>query len=196
MTSQSGIYQIINKINGHRYIGSAVNVAARSRAHKHLLKNDKHDNIHLQRAWNKWGEAAIEFRVIGTCTRQNLVRLEQECIDHLKPEYNISPVAGSRLGLKHTSETKAKMSKALMGNTRRRGQTASQETKQKMSMARKGRKCTPETKAKISKARMGRPVSLETRTKISKSLMGRKLSPEHKSKVSKGLKRYYGKHHT
>jgi len=38
--------------------------------------------------------------------------LEQKYLDSIKPRYNISPTAGSPLGVKHTAETKAKLSKA------------------------------------------------------------------------------------
>ena len=42
---------------------------------------------------------------------------EQYYINLLKPEYNILKVAGSRLGHKHTDETRVKMAAARLGKT-------------------------------------------------------------------------------
>lgn len=71
---------------------------------------------------------------------------EQFYIDELKPEFNINPTAGSSLGYKHTTETKAFISVALSGerhpmygktgeNSPRYGQTHSAATKAKRSKA-------------------------------------------------------------
>ena len=49
----SGVYQITNKVTGKFYIGSAVNFRKRWNTHKSCLRNNKHANKHLQRAWNK-----------------------------------------------------------------------------------------------------------------------------------------------
>jgi hypothetical protein len=53
----SGIYQIRNKANGHRYVGSSNNI--QERWHKHIsdLNRNKHHSRHLQNAWNKYGSA-------------------------------------------------------------------------------------------------------------------------------------------
>lgn len=51
----SGIYEIRNTINGHCYIGSAVNIQKRWNNHKHELLNHKHHSIHLQNDWDRYG---------------------------------------------------------------------------------------------------------------------------------------------
>jgi hypothetical protein len=38
--------------------------------------------------------------------------MEQKYLDSLKPRYNLSPTAGSPRGVKHTEETKAKLSRS------------------------------------------------------------------------------------
>ena len=53
----SGIYKILNKINGKFYIGSAVNFKRRFARHKRLLNINCHPNEYLQNAWNKYWES-------------------------------------------------------------------------------------------------------------------------------------------
>lgn len=51
----------------------------------------------------------------STEARSILLDKEQYYIDLLEPEYNILKKAGSNLGIKMSSETRAKMSKAKLG---------------------------------------------------------------------------------
>lgn len=55
------IYQIINKIDGRRYIGQTINLEKRKQAHFNNLRKNKHPNILLQQAWNDWGEESFSF---------------------------------------------------------------------------------------------------------------------------------------
>jgi NUMOD3 motif len=57
---------------------------------------------------------------------------EQYWLDLLEPEYNLSPTAGSTLGVLLSEEIKAKISAA------RKGQIASEETRLLMSETRRG----------------------------------------------------------
>ena len=57
---QSGIYQILNTVNGKFYIGSAVDFTLRWAQHKWEFKNNRHSNTHLQRAYNKYGEVLVK----------------------------------------------------------------------------------------------------------------------------------------
>jgi group I intron endonuclease len=59
----TGIYQILNKVNGKSYVGSAVNIKKRWAVHRHTLRNNK-NSPHLQKAWNKYGEESFEFNVL------------------------------------------------------------------------------------------------------------------------------------
>jgi group I intron endonuclease len=82
-----------------------------------------------------------------------LLERETYYIFLLKAEYNILQEAGSRMGFKHYSETKAKMSEAKKGiNHPLYGKNHSEETKAQMSAARKGKTRSEETKAKMSEA--------------------------------------------
>jgi group I intron endonuclease len=57
-----GLYKITNVVNGKAYIGSSnKNTNRRLIQHKSNLKAGRHINGHLQRAWNKYGEASFTF---------------------------------------------------------------------------------------------------------------------------------------
>ena len=58
------IYKITNKINSKCYIGQTKNYTKRFSAHKNALRKNKHDNAHLQAAWNKYGEENFSFDII------------------------------------------------------------------------------------------------------------------------------------
>jgi group I intron endonuclease len=95
-----GIYQIHCKLNGKIYIGSAVNLHARWGLHRRRLRQKTHHNIHLQQAWNKYGEENFEFSVLELVEVSALLQAEQTWIDKTgcadrKIGFNIFPLAGS-----------------------------------------------------------------------------------------------------
>ena len=57
----AGIYGIRNSISGKWYVGSSINIQRRWKKHIQRLRTNKHENIKLQRAWNKYGENAWEW---------------------------------------------------------------------------------------------------------------------------------------
>lgn len=61
--SVSGIYGIINKINGKIYVGSAFKILRRLQIHKDSLYRGK-DSPRLQLDWDKYGEHHFEFTVL------------------------------------------------------------------------------------------------------------------------------------
>ena len=121
----AGIYAIVNRENGDRYVGSSTTLARRRQAHWSSLRGGYHPNIHLQRAWNKYGEAAFEFVVLEEVAPELLLQVEQVYVDQ-KAEYNLAAVGRSTLVYRHTEETKQKLS--VVG----RGHPVSEETKQKI----------------------------------------------------------------
>lgn len=81
----SGIYAIINKINGKKYIGSSKSVNYRwNQSHRNELRKNQHCNNHLQNAWNKYGEAGFEFQVIEECNEEKLLEREGHWIEHYR----------------------------------------------------------------------------------------------------------------
>ena len=105
---KSGIYAIVNTTNDKVYIGSAVYIKVRLSVHKKHLIAGTHVNIHLQRAWDKYGDGAFVFTIIERCEKDKLIEREQYWIDELEPSYNILKKAGSFLGYKASVESNEK----------------------------------------------------------------------------------------
>lgn len=87
----SGIYCIVNIKNSKRYIGSSKNIRQRLWSHRAELRHNKHENAHLQSAWNKYGEHNFDYYILENCGESLLLEREQWYINTLKPEYNINP---------------------------------------------------------------------------------------------------------
>jgi group I intron endonuclease len=109
------------------------------------LNNDKHDNQHLQRAWNKYGQDNFEFIVIEDCSVDELSDREKYYIKLYKDmdlAYNIHDGGdeGYNLGKHLSEETKRKIGEKNRINGL--GRKVSDETKDKMSKSHKGKKYT------------------------------------------------------
>jgi group I intron endonuclease len=89
---KTGIYRIRNTITNDSYIGSAKNIIRRWQRHKSGLIHNKHENAHLQRAWNKYGGDNFVFEIVKECMFDDLLEIEQKYLD-LKPEYNIGIIS-------------------------------------------------------------------------------------------------------
>lgn len=180
----SSVYRIRNLINGKVYIGSAVNTRHRWYDHRTDLNTNKHHSRYLQRAWNKYGSSAFVFEIIRVvCKKENLVRIEQYFIDKCKSfdrryGYNISPTAGSVLGIKRSPETVAKVAAAL--------RNPSPETREKLSETAKRSWANPDIRAKLVEAAKNR--SQEVRDRIAAPRRGKKHSAEHRAKISASQK--------
>lgn len=172
------IYMITNKTNNKCYIGSAVNGRKRKNDHINLLRNGKHYNDYLQKAFNKYGEEKFEFKTLQIINdKNNLISQEQYWMDVFRPEYNIAPKAGSTLGVKCTEEARQKNRESNSGEKNAMwGKHHSKKTRDKISLSLKGkpgRKHTDETKEKISKKNKGRKLSEQTKINISRSRLGK-----------------------
>ncbi|WP_313452543.1 NUMOD3 domain-containing DNA-binding protein [Brevundimonas sp.] len=180
---RSGIYAIVNTINGKRYVGSAVAIKARWRVHRHQLGRGVHHSAPLQRAWKKYGPESFRFEVLEVCSVSDLIAREQAAFDRLSPEYNLAPIAGSSFGCKRSDSFKAAIRAAQLGRK------ASIETRAAMSAAHRGRPKDPLSVQKSAAARRGKPqgpLSDEHKAKISEALTGRKQSAEHSAAISAG----------
>lgn len=86
----SGIYCIVNISNGKRYIGSSNCIRTRLWKHRAELRHNKHENPHLQNAWNKYSEKNFDYYVVEECHVDILLEREQYYVNAMKPEYNIN----------------------------------------------------------------------------------------------------------
>jgi len=188
---QTGVYAIINVVNGKRYIGSAAkSFAKRWWCHLAQLRGGYHHSRHLQRAWDKHGEQSFRFEVVERCLAGDCLAVEQRWLDKLRPfdrgrGYNISPTAGSSIGVKFTDEVKAKLSKW------HKSKTLSEEHRRNIGNAVRGNKHSEEAKRKISEGHKGKVIPQEMRDRIAAKLRGRKASDETRRKISLS---HIGKH--
>jgi len=103
----SGVYRIRCGPTGKSYVGSSSSLRMRKKQHFSDLRCHRHDNPHLQRAFDKWGEAAFEWEVLEE-TADNLLVREKVWIESLdtldnQKGYNIvsNPVSPMK-GRKHS----------------------------------------------------------------------------------------------
>lgn len=109
-SKQAGIYNITSKVNGRRYIGSAVRFNKRWIQHLHYLRANKHHSPQLQRHFNKYGEQDLVFSILEVIDRgelslqdfrELLLSREQAYLDNWNEcQFNCLPTAGSNLGYK------------------------------------------------------------------------------------------------
>lgn len=138
----SVIYKITNCINCKIYIGSTINIKTRWNEHKNKLNNGTHENICLQRAWNKYKEKSFKFEILEeVLDKSKILNREQYYIDNLEPEYNICKIAGNCLGVKHSEKTIQLFSEQRSGKKNPMyGRQHSKETKMLIGLRSIGRK--------------------------------------------------------
>lgn len=194
-----GIYGIFRISDNKVLIGSSNHINNRWAVHRRFVRNNKHWNIHFQRAWNLIGEDGFEYRIVELCKEDMLLKREKAWIDYYAP--NIFNICLDPVRHILSAESKLKISLSKIG--KKRG-PLSKEWKRKIGLASKGRKQSKETRKKKSEAvsgikhwLYGKHHSKETRRKMSLSRMGNKNSlgfrhsKESKLKMSLSQK---GKH--
>lgn len=179
-----GIYCIKNTLDNKVYVGQAVKIQFRWSRHKSDLNLKKHPSPHLQNAWNKYGFKVFEFIILEELERNKdiLKEREQYWMDYYKSYdkefgYNVGKIAGSRLGVLATEETKKKL-------RQRKARIWTEESRKKLSESKKGVKRKPfseEHKAKLREIlknnradNTGRIQTEEHRRKNSEANKGRK----------------------
>jgi group I intron endonuclease len=140
-------YFIITNHWAHKmYVGSAVDLSKRFRLYYSLSYLTYHKNSYIYKAILKDGYSSfslsileyIDFNGLSKIESKKLIlEREQHYIDSLSPEYNINPIAGSRLGALHSEESLKKISGE---NHYFYGKTHTPEFLAKMSEALKGEK--------------------------------------------------------
>lgn len=198
-----GLYEIKNRLSGKVYVGVASDFPRRFNRHRYELRHNRHHCLYLQRAWNKYGEAAFDFVIVKECTMAEALRLEQERLQDLSNLYNVSPCSsGGDLISCHPEREQiiAKMKASLTQHFEKMS-PAERQAVYGLSGERNGmygRSHTPEVRQKISEHLR----SLDLRGERS-ARFGMKMSKEARQKMSEAASRrvgkanhFYGKHHS
>ncbi len=157
---RSGIYCIsVTRPDGSLgcYVGQTIGALCnRMAVHRYLLRRGTHTNLHLQRAWDKYGESAFVFSTLeANIPPGDLTLAEERWIIsmnamHTEGGFNQRVAAGSNAGTKKPRESIERAAEKM-----------------------RGRPLSAEHKARIGAANRGRPQSAEVRARISASLTGR-----------------------
>jgi group I intron endonuclease len=207
--TKSGIYKIINSKNNKFYLGSSKNIPKRWDAHKRALRKNKHDNILLQRSWNKYGEECFQFEILEETT--DTILREQYYLDQLKPYdseigFNIGKQAFGGDNLTNHPD-KDDIILRMTKSVKERYDNMSAEEKQLLSDAVKGEKnpnfgnkWNEEQRKKMSKRMIGTKASESTRVKISENSKKMWQNEDIRNKFIKAKtgerNHFYGKKHS
>lgn len=153
------LYQVTNKINGKMYIGQTCQGHKR-RWYVHCWKAARGGEQRFHKAIVQYGKENFETKLLMVGPSLDWVNeMEKRVIalyDTFNNGYNDTKGGDgtvgikSRLGKKHTAETRAKLSSSCMGRvSARKGVKLSEETKQKLRLANLGKKRSPEVTEKI-----------------------------------------------
>lgn len=179
-----GIYCIRNHVNGKRYVGQSINIKSRFADHKCDLRHGRHPNSHLQRSWDKHGEAAFQFSVLELTTPEQLSEREgyfcQEFQSYL-PQHGFNQAKVDPDGKYHLSDE----GRRKVGDFHR-GVPKSEQHRLRIAKAHLGKSQAPhteETKVAMSLSRTGsknhnygKPMSDAAKARLSASLTGKKRS--------------------
>jgi len=176
------VYSIENTVNSHRYVGSTTNYKSRWQTHRSTLRRGKHHSFILQKAWDKYGEKAFDFKLLLVCPKDQRIEYETRLMP--LQTYNILRTPHEVLvrgGWSHTPEFKAKMS-AL-----HKGKVLTDEHREKLSTHRKGRIESQEFREKARARQLGVSPSNETRSKLSQALKNFRFAATEETKRKTNL---------
>lgn len=111
----SGVYTITNTVDGKIYVGYSKNMVRRFSGHRSHLNKNKHPNVHLQYAFNKYGADCFKFEVLDYCKEEYMPSFENYWVNMLQTiddryGYNIMPTSPNDFPTGHSEETKRKIS--------------------------------------------------------------------------------------
>ncbi|OOF89766.1 hypothetical protein ASPCADRAFT_37403, partial [Aspergillus carbonarius ITEM 5010] len=109
---KSGVYYLINKVNGHGYVGSSINLASRMKNYLNnaFLKSKQNVNMPIIKALLKYDQSNFSLLILEYVELESLTVRETFYITHVMPYYNVLKQGYSSLGYKHTEETKKLLS--------------------------------------------------------------------------------------
>jgi group I intron endonuclease len=112
---KSGVYCLINKINGHSYVGSSINLASRMKNYLNnaFLKSRQNVNMPIVKALLKYSQSNFTLLILEHVDTESLIIRETYFITSVIPYYNVLKQGYSSLGYKHTKETKELLSQLM-----------------------------------------------------------------------------------
>src|SRR5690349_15084871 len=122
---KSGVYCLINKNNGHSYVGSSIHLHSRMRNYLNttFLKSKQNINMPIVKALLKYDQESFTLLILEYVEPNYLTLRETYYITYVVPHYNVLKQGYSSLGYKHTEETKQLLSELA------KNRTHSEETK-------------------------------------------------------------------
>lgn len=196
------VYKLLCTANKRFYIGSTIDYAKRKERHLRDLRSGSHNNIFLQRTFNKYGEGAFKWKVIYVDTKDEARALEQHYIDKYMQDkrcMNIGKTASGGDNLSRNPRRDSIVSQMASTMRERIARMTEEERKAKWghsgaSNGMYGRTHTEDTRKKLRECNLGRaskrrgiPLSEEHRRKVSAARMGRFTGADNP---------FYGKRHT
>lgn len=114
----TGIYRIYDTVTNKSYIGQSKNIYHRWQCHKYDLKNNRHNNEYLQKAYNE-NPCRFVYDVLCLCNDTELNKLEDLYISLFRTAdrkygYNVELLSSGKDRI--AEETKKKISALQMGN--------------------------------------------------------------------------------
>lgn len=175
---KSGVYIIICLNNFKFLIGQSNNISKRFNYHKQNLRKNKHENPHLQNAWNKHSEDNFLFEILEKCNDTKTRNRENywcKLLDshNSKIGYNIR-ATDEEIKVPMSIETRNKIRESQKRSEKflnrdcgksMRGKIRSIETREKISKSSLGKKHSEKTKMKLSEINKGRVISSEMTAK-------------------------------
>ena len=198
-----GVYKISNILSGRYYIGYSTNINRRFTVHRSKLKQNCHDNIFLQRAYNLDGEDKFKYDIIHICdTEEKAKEIELQYLTDLGIRniiYNLNfNNSGGDLLKNHPDKEKIR-EKILKSQAENMSKLSSEEKSEKYGKFGEkngmyGKTHTEEVRKKISDINKGR-VSHNKGKKASDETK-QKMSEFRKNKYTGQENSFFGKHHS
>lgn len=129
--------------NNKKYVGQSIDIKCRLRKHFVKLRNGQHENRHLQRSFNKYGEENFKSYILEECSQEKLNDREKFWIKKINSYgdgFNLTIGGDGINGWKADEEFKKHMSEIVSGKKNPNyGHKWTDEMKHNLSKQRKGK---------------------------------------------------------